>query len=73
MYDIREDRRKQLDIVAKIKRNRIRWAGHVQQMMDNRAVKKLSGDPGGRRRRERTPVQSGRCGRTPAPSGSKAD
>ena len=31
----------ELDIVTEIKRNRISRAGHVQRMIDNRAVKKV--------------------------------
>ena len=40
------------NIVIKVNRNRIRWAGNVQRMMEYGTVKKiLSEDPGERRKR----------------------
>ena len=43
---------KEPDIVTVIKQGRIRWAGHVQRMTEERAVKKVFiGGPVGRRAR----------------------
>jgi hypothetical protein len=42
------------DIVVEIKRERMRWAGHVQRMPEERVVKKIfPGQPGGSRRKGR--------------------
>jgi hypothetical protein len=42
------------DIVVEIKRARMRWAGHVQRMPEERVVKKsFTGQPGGSRRKGR--------------------
>jgi hypothetical protein len=41
---------KEPDIVMEIKRNRLRWIGHVERMEDSRNVKKIfKGKPEGRR------------------------
>jgi AAA+ ATPase superfamily predicted ATPase len=41
---------KEPDIVTEIKRNRLRWIGHVERMEDSRSVKKIfKGKPEGRR------------------------
>jgi hypothetical protein len=45
-----EDLYKEPDIVTEIKRNRLRWIGHVERMEDSRSVKKIfKGKPEGRR------------------------
>lgn len=50
LYDLH----KELYIITVIKRFRIRWAGHVQRMTEDRAVKiMLIGGPGGRKSRVR--------------------
>ena len=53
-YVLTYDLYKELDIATAIKQGRIRWAGHVQRMTEERAVEKVFvGGPGGRRARGR--------------------
>jgi hypothetical protein len=48
---------------VEIKRARMRWAGHVQRMPEERMVKKIfTGQPGGSRRKGRPREMGGRSG-----------